>query len=140
VRTWLCLLWLAQASAQPVKADRVLTPLDSVVVDTTLRSLNSDTEAIIRFVNVTDVPVDIYWIDFMGDRVLYLEALPPGGNLYQLTFLTHPWLAVVSGTDGTSTEGTGRLLAGFLAARPNQWSVPPSNRANADIAIVPTEP
>ena len=56
-----------------------------------LRSLNSDTPALITFANRSGQSVNIYWIDFGGHRQLY-KTLEAGGSYTQQTFLTHPWL------------------------------------------------
>ena len=63
----------------------------------TTRSLNSDTPALMTFVNQSSQPVDIYWIDFGGIRQLY-KTLEAGGSYTQQTYLTHPWL--VTDTSG----------------------------------------
>jgi hypothetical protein len=63
-----------------------------------LRSLESVTATSIRFVNQTDITVDVYWLDLDGQRVKY-ATLAPGETLDQATFLTHPW--VVTNTAGT---------------------------------------
>jgi len=55
------------------------------------RSLNSDTPALITFVNRSDQSVNVYWLDFGGNRQLY-KTLEAGGAYKQQTFLTHPWL------------------------------------------------
>lgn len=55
------------------------------------RSLNSDTPALITFVNRSNQSVNVYWIDFGGNRQLY-KTLEAGGSFTQQTFLTHPWL------------------------------------------------
>jgi len=62
--------------------------------------------------------VDIYWIDFDGDRVLYREGLAAGATWTVSTFLTHPWLVVAAGTGGTTTQDSGARLGGFEALTP----------------------
>jgi hypothetical protein len=61
-----------------------------------VRSLNSNTPALMTFVNQSDQPVDIYWIDFGGRRQLY-KTLEAGGSYTQQTYLTHPWLIADAG-------------------------------------------
>jgi len=56
-----------------------------------VRSLNSDTPALITFANRSNQSVKIFWIDFGGNRQLY-KTLESGGSFTQQTFLTHPWL------------------------------------------------
>jgi hypothetical protein len=58
-----------------------------------LRSLNSDTPALITFVNRSAESLHIYWIDFGGSRKLY-QTLAAGTSYTQQTFLTHPWLVM----------------------------------------------
>ena len=55
------------------------------------RSINSDTPALITFVNHSGQSVNVYWLDFGGNRQLY-KTLEAGGSFTQQTFLTHPWL------------------------------------------------
>ena len=43
------------------------------------------------FVNRSDEPVKIYWLNFQAERVLY-QYLPPGGRHTQKTFMGHNWL------------------------------------------------
>src|SRR5208283_4655172 len=95
-------------------------------------SVNDDNQAEIDFINHTANPVDVYWIDFSGDRELYYSGLAPGASYDQETYLTHPWLIVESGTGGTAARGTGDLIAAFLAVTPN----PTYDAANADIANI----
>jgi hypothetical protein len=63
----------------------------SVDANTPTKSINSNTPALITFVNQSQQTVDIYWIDFGGNRQLY-KTLEIGGSLTQQTYLTHPWL------------------------------------------------
>jgi hypothetical protein len=97
----------------------ILTPLDAATVDDALRSSNATTRASINFVNRSSSAVDIYWISYEGDRMLYHAGLAVGAAWKVDTFLTHPWLVVVSGTGGTTTQDTGFRLEGFEALTPN---------------------
>jgi hypothetical protein len=45
----------------------------------------------VTFVNRSDEPVKIYWLNFQGRRKLY-QYLPPGGRHTQQTFIGHKWL------------------------------------------------
>jgi hypothetical protein len=49
----------------------------------------------ITFVNRSDKPVRIYWLNFRGERILY-KSLPPGGRLAQQTFVGHNWLVATA--------------------------------------------
>jgi hypothetical protein len=49
------------------------------------------------FVNRSDRALQIYWLDFQGNRRLY-RALPPAARVMQDTFVGHNWL--VATTDG----------------------------------------
>lgn len=124
-----CLLMAGAAQAQ-----LVLTPLDPVAIDTAYASLNGDEQGIIQFVNNQAYSVDLFWIDYAGDRVKY-ATLDSGMGITQYTYLTHPWLAVEAGT-GTTDQGTGHLIAGFLAQTANPtYDVLLADRA--DITPVP---
>ena len=107
----------------------ILTPLDPFVVDTTYASVNSLTSADIQFVNQTSFSVDVYWINFTGDRVFY-NTVGAGLSYFQGTFITHPWLIVEHGTGGTTAQGTGTLITAFLPVTPSATST------NADIANI----
>ena len=75
----------------------------------------------ILFNNVTDETVRVYWINELGNRVLY-ATLAPGASYVQQTFLTHPWvitnlanegLAIYFPVDGLGhAEFTGPVGAG----------------------------
>lgn len=49
----------------------------------------------ITFLNRSDNPVKVYWLNFRGERILY-KSLPPGGQLDQQTFIGHNWLVTTS--------------------------------------------
>ena len=103
------------ACVVPAQAGVTLSPLDPQVVDQTAASVSSSQTATINFVNNAGVPVDLYWIDYSGNRVLYANILP-GGSYLQATYMTHPWVLVESGTGGTTAQGSGRLVTAFLPA------------------------
>lgn len=45
----------------------------------------------IKFVNVSEKIVRIYWINYSGKRVFYKQI--PSDSVYkQLTYITHPWV------------------------------------------------
>jgi hypothetical protein len=112
----------ARASREPGVA---LRPLDAAMVDNLLRSSNGATRATIKFVNQSSSAVDIYWINYDGHRVLYYRGLAVNSTWTADTFLTHPWLVIVSDSGGTTTPGTGVRLGGFEALT-----------ANGDTAII----
>lgn len=109
----------------------VLPSLDPMAVDTTYQSVNSDTGALIDFINEEAFDVNVYWINFTGDRVFYF-TLPAMSSMYQGTYLTHPWLITVAGSGDTTAQGSGTLLAAFLAETPN----PTFSNDTADIARI----
>ena len=126
------LLLLIGLTANGAKASRTpgvtLTPLNAAIVDNVLESSNGVTHATITFVNQSSRPVDIYWIDYDGRRVLYNAGLAVNSSWTAGTFLTHPWLVIVSGTGGTTAPDTGTRIAEFVALT-----------ANGDTAII-TDP
>jgi hypothetical protein len=138
-RKLLSILAMVAGLAGSATAGVVLTPLDPTLVDDTFMSLNDDSQAEIDFINVSSVPVDVYWIDFSGDRVLYRSDLLPGQSYDQPTYLTHPWLIVENGTGGTTVQGTGDLITAFLAVTPNpNYDADLADRAY--ITSVPEQP
>jgi hypothetical protein len=122
-------LLLIEPAGLKAQAPRVpgvtLRPLDAAMVDNVLRSSNGATRATIKFVNQSSSAVDIYWINYDGHRVLYYRALAGNSTWTADTFLTHPWLVIVSDSGGTTTSGTGVRLGGFEALT-----------ANGDTAII----
>jgi TonB family protein len=110
-----------------------LAPLDPVAVDDKSASVTG-IPALLDFVNQTAGPVDIYWINFNGDRVLYLTGLKTGATWRVRTFTKHFWLVVASGTGGTTAQDTGTCLAAFQPVTPNEAMDP----AKRDTAIIRT--
>ena len=119
------LIWTTSDAKASRTPGVTLTPLDAAIVDDVLESSNAATHATIEFVNKSSSPVDIYWIDYNGHRVLYKAALPVNATWTAGTFLTHPWLIVVSSSGGTTAADTGTRIAGFVALT-----------ANGDTAII----
>ena len=112
----------------------VLTPLDPVDVDNNYVS-GFTGPAIIDFINNTSMDLDLYWIDYSGDRVFYGTILASSSYL-QYTFIPHPWLLVEDGTGGTTVQGTGNLVAAFMAVTDN----PNWDTSLADVAIIGSVP
>lgn len=121
----------AQTSNAPTSG-MMLSPLTPTPAEESLRSIDSNTLALISFVNHSSTPVDIYWIGFNGARRLEASGLAVGATRNELTFLTHPFAVVISGTGGTLQPGTGTLLAVFKAVTPN----PTRDPAKMDTAII----
>jgi hypothetical protein len=72
--------------------------------ESSLRSLNSETPAFIRFINATSQPVVVYWLNYEGKRDAseeQKEILNPGQSGVRSTYLTHPFLV---------TDVTGKCL------------------------------
>jgi len=115
------------APAAPAKPGVTLTPLDPVSVDDSLATVNGPGAAI-DFINHSRRPVDIYWINYQGDRVLYRSGLAVGATWTITTGVNHLWLVVVSGTGGTTAQDTGTRLTAFAAVTPGF--------ASHDIAII----
>jgi hypothetical protein len=105
---------------EPEGAARSVEPgvktLDPTTVDDDSRSTEYSTSAPITFINRSGGPVDIYWIDYQGHRMLYRPELAVGASWRTNTFLTHPWLVVLAGTGGTEERDTGLRVAAFVAS------------------------
>jgi hypothetical protein len=116
-------LFVAGLTALDLRAARapgvMLTRIDPAIVDDVLQSYPVTVQAKIQFVNHSGSPVDIYWINFDGHRVLYAKNLAVNASWTAGTFLTHPWLIVASGTGGTTESDTGLRLGGFVALSTN---------------------
>lgn len=76
-----------EAPPMPTKVGRNCPAPGSV------RSLDSTRPVEVTFVNLTDAPLDIYWIGYQGEWKKY-RRMPPQTNATQKTFGTHPWIAV----------------------------------------------
>ena len=82
-------------------------------------SFNSDDAAAIIFLNGTNRPLRVYWLDFRGDAKFYRE-LQPGEAYRQQTYLTHPWVGV---------DPSGNCVGGvFMASRPGDNRITFSDR------------
>jgi hypothetical protein len=90
--------------------------LDPATVDDDSRSTEYSTPARIMFINRSSGPVDIYWIDYQGHRMLKRAELAVGASWWAGTFLTHPWLVVATGTGGTKERDTGLRVTDFVAS------------------------
>ncbi len=96
-------------------------PVDPVVVDDTYASVNGAQTAQIDFIDHLSEDVDVYWIDYSGDRVFYGD-LGPDSSYIQETFLTHPWLIALAGSGDTTSQGSGILITAFASAvTPAAW-------------------
>ena len=60
--------------------------------EATSASLPSKESTGISFVNRSDKPVKVYWLNFQGQRVLYNSNLAPGARQPQQTFVGHNWV------------------------------------------------
>ncbi|WP_254606453.1 PEPxxWA-CTERM sorting domain-containing protein [Sphingomonas bacterium] len=102
----------------------VLPQLDPVLLDTTFVSTSGTTPASINFVNHLSTAVDVYWINYSGNRVFY-TTLAAMSDYVQPTFITHPWIIAAFGSGDTLAQGTGTLITGFLAQTPDAAHVGP---------------
>jgi hypothetical protein len=100
----------------PRRVELGIKALDPAMADDDSRSAEYSTPAPITFINRSSGPVDIYWIDYQGHRMLYRAALAVGASWRTGTFLTHPWLVVATGTGGTKERDTGLRVAAFVAS------------------------
>ena len=66
---------------------------DSNCAITQDHSITGDTPSTIEFSNASGATVDIYWLDYVGQRVFY-NTLADGQGYQQETWLTHPWVAI----------------------------------------------
>ena len=59
--------------------------------ESTTRSTGDSARGDIRFTNGSKAPIDVFWLDYDGKRVLY-GSLEPGQSLAQQSYVTHPWV------------------------------------------------
>ena len=76
-----------------------------------LRSLEGSVSTYIRFDNYLGEDVNLYWINYEGQRVYY-ASLQPGRSVLQQTYVTHPWVV----TRKDVRVDLGRSLAIFQPA------------------------
>jgi hypothetical protein len=74
------------------------------------RSVNSAQKAALEFQNRSGRPVDIFWLDYQGQRKRY-KTLNAGQSYTQSTFATHPWIAV---------DPSGRCVGGVFRPNPGR--------------------
>jgi von Hippel-Lindau disease tumor supressor len=101
--------------APSAHAGVVLANADPAYVDDSDLSLNGDQEAQIDFVNHLNEAVDVYWIDYNGDREFY-DTLAAYSSYLQETYITHPWLIVLAGSGDTTDQDSGTRITAFLSA------------------------
>jgi len=95
-------------------------PVRSCNADAEYASQPSQEPTDMTWVNRGDQPVKVYWLNFRGERVLYL-SLPPGGRRTQRTFVGHNWLVT------TATE----LCLGIFE------TAPPPVVADGSVSVAP---
>jgi CSLREA domain-containing protein len=82
----------ALASATAVARTQALAA-DSNCDITQPRSIEGTTPSTILFVNESGRTVDLYWLDYEGQRVFY-QTIPAGESREQPTWITHPWVTI----------------------------------------------
>lgn len=83
---------LSVALSIPV-ATPLVAPATPACEITQAKSLEATTPSQIEFVNASGTTVNVLWLDYQGNRVLY-RTLLPSESYVQQTFVTHPWIAV----------------------------------------------
>lgn len=122
----------AAVLALPAAAEAgvTLVSLDPVYLDTVETSdVCCSISSGIKFINELDYAVDLFWINYTGNRVLY-GTIAAFGTRFQQTFTSHPWILAKTGT-ATLAEGTGVLVDGFISLSTN-----PSSTADYDLAYI----
>jgi von Hippel-Lindau disease tumor supressor len=61
--------------------------------ETSLRSIEGVTATTVHFYNQTDWDLDMYWLDYGGQRQ-YWGTLSRGQSFDQSTYVSHPWLVL----------------------------------------------
>lgn len=83
---------LSTALSIPAAAPLV-APATPACEITQAKSREGTTPSRIEFVNASGTTVNVLWLDYQGNRVLY-RTLLPSESYVQQTFITHPWIAV----------------------------------------------
>ena len=71
-------------------------PFDELVarpckLEESTRSREAESLTAIQFINVSPEPLQLYWLDYRGQRI-FRATLDPWGISNQRPFMTHPWL------------------------------------------------
>jgi 6-phosphogluconolactonase len=105
----------------------------------------TSTATFIQFANDTAGPVNVYWINYQGQRVFYrggpYSALAAGTAYTQGTFITHPWIITDVATNSClgiwlPTESLGTAVITGSAPTP----LPPPAPTNLSAAVQPSGP
>jgi VHL beta domain len=107
------------------------TPDPSCARESSLRSLNDNTPAVVTFVNNTSETVQALWLNFSGHRVPY-GKLAPGASYSQGTWITHPWIVADLGGTCLTLYVTSAKAATVVVSGPSPVPTP------AATATVPT--
>ena len=89
----------------PAKTQKVLTKAEiekaqregqeigdvGCILEPTLKSINGGIETFVDFRNNSSQPVEIFWLNYSGERVKY-SNLQPDKSYTQQTYLSHPWM------------------------------------------------
>jgi Tol biopolymer transport system component len=102
-------------------------PSSNNCVITQDHSISGDTPSTIDFNNVSGRTVDVYWLDYDGNRVHY-NTLANGQGYTQETWITHPWVIVGHGPWRNSFPDWAPLPA---PARATNLSLTPSTTSAA---------
>lgn len=78
------------------------------------RSKNKGGETYVTFTNHTQKAVDLFWVDFGGDRKAY-GSIEPGAERSQHTFAGHVWVAVQKGEVIAAFEATEEPRTALIA-------------------------
>ena len=114
-------------------------------LEPTLHSIEGTVPTSIQFANDTAGPVNVYWINYQGQRVFYrggpFTALAAGQSYVQGTFITHPWIITDVATNKClgiwlPTESLGTAVITGSAPLP----APPQPPTNLVAAVQPSGP
>ncbi|HVK25997.1 MAG TPA: hypothetical protein VM677_31960 [Actinokineospora sp.] len=108
----IAVLLLAAGCSQEVIGSATSAPSAVVADPESLpdRSPPSDQAVALTFINETEGPVDILWLDFEGDLTRY-TSLAPDGEYLQPTYVGHIWIV---------RDADGRERMRFAAAKTSQ--------------------
>lgn len=79
-------------------------PDRSCLNEPSLKSTEGRISTSITVKNNSAIPIQFYWIDYMGKRAFYMR-IDPGRSITQPTFVTHPWVI---------TDAANKCLAVYL--------------------------
>jgi fibronectin type 3 domain-containing protein/pimeloyl-ACP methyl ester carboxylesterase len=99
-----------------VSAEQVELPHYPASLEGTLKSTNINPNVVItiNFYNKLSQPINVYWLDYSGNRSMPILNVQPGESTGYYTFFGHPFLV-------TDANGVGMFIVAAYSQTPSGW-------------------